>query len=78
MRNKKVSKLFKWSREGWPCGTEEGGYIFEEEILELAPFAMVFATGPEDRLKSRYFYCMIWKKMSRNSSGIYELKKHLQ
>ena len=45
------SKIKKWSKEGlrgslpWSSGVE-GCYHFTKEILELAPFAKVFATGP--------------------------------
>ena len=51
-RNKKSSKLYKWSREGVPnplspSGLDEGGCVFHEEMLELAPLAKNFATGPE-------------------------------
>ena len=46
----------------------------------LAPFAKIFATGPEDPLKDRHcFYCMIRKrKISMKSRGLYELKGHFQ
>ena len=49
-------------------------------MLALAPFGKVFATGPEDPLKSRqYFFCMLCKKnISMKSRGLYELKRHQQ
>ena len=62
---KKKSHSCKWSREGrfnplLPSGDDKGGYVFTEEMLELAPFAKVFTTGPEDPLENKYcFYCML-------------------
>ena len=55
-RKKRGSNLFKRSREGRPnpippCGSEEGGYVFTEEMLKLNPFAKNFAAGPEDSSK---------------------------
>ena len=55
---KRQSKMWKWSREGrqdplLPAGDDKGGYVFTEEMLELAPFAKVFATGPDDPLNNR-------------------------
>ena len=77
--------MFKWSREGRPnpiprCGSEDGGYVFTEELLELAPFAKVFATGPEDPLKNRHlFYSKICKRnILMKPRGLYELKRHFQ
>ena len=76
---KKANNPFRWSRKGRPkplpkCGEESGGYVFTEEMLALAPFAKVFATGPEDPLKNRYcFFCMLCKKnISMKSRGLYE------
>ena len=34
-------------------GDEKGGYVFTEEMLELAPFAKLSATGPEDPLENK-------------------------
>ena len=50
---KKNSRSCRWSGEGrlnslLPSGDDKGGYVFTEEMLELAPFAKVFATGPDD------------------------------
>ena len=82
---RKRGELYKWSREGRPnpispSGSDGGGYVFTEEMLELAPFAKVFATGPENPLKNRHcFYCMLCKRnVSMRSRGLYELKRHFQ
>ena len=45
--------MWKWSREGrqnsqLPTVDTKGGYVFTEELLEFAPFARVFAAGPDD------------------------------
>ena len=84
-KKKRQSKMWKWSREGrqnplLPAGDEKGGYVFTEEMLELAPFAKVFATGPDDPLKNGYsFYCMLCKRnISMRTRGLYELKRHFQ
>ena len=50
-KKKKKSHSCKWSREGrlnplLSSGDDKGGYVFTEEMLELALFAKVFATGP--------------------------------
>ena len=64
----KKSNLYKWSREGRPnqisaSGSDGGGYVFTDEMLEIAPFAKVFATGPENPLKNRHcFFCMICRR----------------
>ena len=49
-------------------------------MLALAPFAKVFATGPDDPIKNRHcFFCMLCKKnISMKSRGLYELKRHYQ
>ena len=49
-------------------------------MLELAPFAKVFATGPDDPLNNRYcFYCMLCKnKNSMRTRGLHELRRHFQ
>ena len=65
---KKANNPFRWSRKGHPnplpkCGEESSGFVFTEEMLALAPFAKVFATGPEDPLKNRHcLFCMLCKK----------------
>ena len=81
----KKGNLYKWSREGRPnpispSGLDGGGYVFTEEVLELAPFAKAFATGPENPLKNRHcFYCMICRRnVSMKSRSLYELKRHFQ
>ena len=82
---RKKGELYSWSGEGrpnpiLPSGSDGGGYVFTEEMLEIAPFAKIFATGPENPLKSRHcFYCMICRKnVSMKSRGLYELKRHFQ
>ena len=84
-KKKRQSKMWKWSREGrqnplLPTGDDKGGYVFTEEMVELAPFAKVFATGPDDPLNNRYsFYCMLCKRnFSMRTRGLYELKRHFQ
>ena len=81
----KKSELYRWSRKGRPntispSGSDGGGYVFTEEMLEIAPFANIFATGPENPLKNRHcFYCMICRRnVSMKSRGLYELKRHFQ
>ena len=82
---RKKGELYRWSREGrpnpiLPSGSDGGRYVFTEEMLEIAPFAKVFATGPENPLKNRHcFYCMICRRnVSMKSRGLYELKRHFQ
>ena len=82
---RKKCELYRWSREGrpnpiWPSGSDGGGYVFTEEMLEVAPFAKIFATGPENWLKNRHcFYCMLCRRnVSMKSRGLYELKRHYQ
>ena len=49
-------------------------------MLDLAPFAEVFATGPEDPLENKYcFYCMLFRQnISMRTRGLYELKRLFQ
>ena len=82
---RKKGELCRWSIEGRlnpisPSGSDGGGYVFTEEMLEIAPFAKIFDTGPENPLKNRHcFYCMICRrKVSLKSRGLYELKRHFQ
>ena len=82
---KKGSNLFKWSREARPdpilfCGSEEGGFVITKDMLELAPFANIFATGPEDTLKNRHcFYCKVCKRnISMKSRSLYEIIRQFQ
>ena len=83
--SQKKLRSCKWSREGrlnplLPNGVDRGGYVFTEEVLELGPFAKVFATGPEDPLENKYcFYCMLCRRnISMKTRGLYELKRHFQ
>ena len=60
-QNKKRSHSCKWSREGrlnplLPSGDDKVGYVFTEEMLQLAPLAKVFATGPEYPLENKYCF----------------------
>ena len=82
---RKKCELYRWSRKGRPntispSGSDGGGYVFTEEMLEVAPFAKIFATGPENPLKNRHcFYCMLCRRnVSMKSRGLYELKRHFQ
>ena len=82
---KRANNPFRWSGKGRPnplpkCGEASGGYVYTEEMLALAPFAKVSATGPEDPLRNRHcFFCMLCKKnVSMKSRGLYELKRHYQ
>ena len=82
---RKQCDLYRWSREGRrnpisPSGSDGGGYVFTEEMLEIAPFAKIFATGPENPLKNRHcFYCMICRRnVSMKTRGLYELKRQIQ
>ena len=63
-KKKRQSKMWKWSREGrqnplLPASDDKGGYVFTEEMLELAPFAKVFATGPmiPSIIDTRFIVC---------------------
>ena len=82
---RKKGELYKWSRQGRPkpfspSGSDGGGYVFTEEMLEIAPFGKFFATGHKNPLKNRHcFYCMICRRnVSMKSQGLYELKRHFQ
>ena len=83
-KKKRQSKMWKWSREGrqntlLPAGGDKRGYVSTEEMLELAPFAKVFATGPDDPFNNRYFYCMLCKRnISMRTRGLYDLKRPFQ
>ena len=82
---RKKSSLYKWSRKGRRnpislSGSDSGRYVFTKEMLEIAPFAKIFATGPENPSKNRHcFFCMICRRnVSMKSWGLYELKRHFQ
>ena len=82
---RKKGVLYRWSGEGRPnpippSGSDGGGYVFTEEMPEIAPFAKIFATGPKNPLKNRHcFYCMICRRnVSMKSRGSYELQQHFQ
>ena len=79
---RKKSNFYKWSRESRPnslspSGSDDGEYVFTEEMLEIAPFAKIFAPGPENLLKNRHcFFCICRRNESMKFWGIYELKRH--
>ena len=81
-QRKKKSHSCKWSREGrlnplLPSGDDKGGYVFTGEMLELAPFAKRFATGPLEN--KYYFYCMLCRRnISMRTTGLYDLERHFQ
>ena len=82
---RKNCELYRRSREGRPnptspSGSDGGGYVFTEDMLEVAPFAKIFANGPANPLKNRHcFYCMLCRRnVSMKSRGLYELKRHFQ
>ena len=82
---KKQSKMWKWSKEGrqkplLPAGGDRRGSVFTKKILELAPFAKVFATGSGDSRSNRYcFYSMLCKRnMLMKTRSLYELKRHFR
>ena len=84
-QKKKKSHSCKWSRENrlnplLSSGDDKGDYVFMEEMLELAPFAKVFASGPEGPLENNYcFYCMLCRRnISMRTRGLYVLKRHSQ
>ena len=57
-KEKRQSRMWKRSRDGrqnplLPTVDDKGGDVFTELLLEFAPFAKVFATGPDDPLKNR-------------------------
>ena len=83
--SREQGELYRWSRKGRPnpispSGSNGGGYVFTEEMLEIPPFAKIFATGPENPLKNRHcFYCMICRRnVSMKSWGLYEMKQNFQ
>ena len=82
---KKANNVFRWSRESHPnplpkSGEKSSGYVFTEEMLTLASFAKVFATGHVDPLKKRHcLFCLLCKKnISMKSRAMYVLKRHYQ
>ena len=82
---RKKGILYKWSREGRPnpispSGLDGGGYVFTQEMLEIAPFEKIFATGPKNPFKNRHcFFCMICSRnVSMKFRGVYEIKRHFQ
>ena len=56
---RKKGELYRCSREGrlnpiLSSGSDGGGYVFTEEMLEIAPSAKIFATGHENPLENRH------------------------
>ena len=84
-QKKKKSHSCKWSREGrlYPLlrsGDDKSGYVFTVEMLELAPFTEVFATGPENPLENKYCFCCLLcrRNFSMRTRGLYEINRHFQ
>ena len=82
---RKKGNLYKWLRGGRlnpiaSSGPDDGEYVFTEEMLELAPFAKIFATGTKNPLKNWHcFFCMICRRnVSMKFRGLYELKRQFQ
>ena len=51
---RKKGNLYKWSRKSQPnpilpSGSDEGGYVFTEELLEIAPFQRFLLQDPKIR-----------------------------
>ena len=84
-QKKRKSRACMWSREDQlnpllPSGDDTGGYVFTEEMVELARFAKVFATGAHDLLENKYcvFCTLCRRKISMRTRGVYELKRHFR
>ena len=82
---KKGVDLCNLPREGRPnpvhrCGTDDGGWVFTEDMLQRVPRVEGFPAGPEDPFHIRHtFFCMICRvNVSMRARGIYEIKRHYQ
>ena len=79
---KKSNNPYRWSREVRPdpilgCAGQSGGFAFTKEMLALATFAKIFATGPKEPLQENIvsLLCSV-KKFFHETSGLHELKRH--
>ena len=69
----KSKNPFPWSRikEGSSnsvsgSGGDGGGFELTEEMLSIAPFAIIFATGSEGLLQNKHcFFCVLCKRSRR-------------
>ena len=64
---KTSSNPFRWSSECHPnpvpgAAGDSGGFLFTKSMLALAPFAEIFASGPEDTPQKKHCsFCMCCK-----------------
>ena len=51
-----------------------------EEVLAKAPFAALFATGPQDPLKNKHCFCCMFcqRNVKMASRGVSESRRHFQ
>ena len=83
---KKVTKSeIRYSRVRRPnvvpeISSEKNGWVFTGDMLARAPFAKLFATGPDDPLRIKhYVYCMLFEQNVKMAArGITELRRCFQ